>query len=279
MPPFILFAVLLFSFTRFANADCNCGYYDPSNKNLFTDYLIVYFNETETFPSNLFSIQSYEHGNEKSWNARYRNGANASNVELATSSPSYLYPSNTSLELALLPSTNLHLVKGADIESVRRDIQYGSFRSLIRPAQPFTGGSAVSFGIDYNLSQVIQVNTMNTDNPESAWINTLLGEEFPDRDLGVNFAVILNNTDTSFKGVSPWDFTELRFDWLPDKVDFWIGDVLTRSAKSDNISREKYPVTPSPMYFKHWSDGDPYAMGGPPPNRTTGNVGWMRAFF
>lgn len=260
-------------------ADCNCGYYDPVNRNLFTEYLIVYFNETESFPNDAFTIKSYEDGYEKSWNARYRNGANSSNVKLTSSPPSYLYPSNTSLELGLSPSSKLHLVNGAEIQSIRRDIQYGSFRSLIQPSQPFSGGSAVSFGLDYNLTQSIQVNTMNTDKPDTAWISTLLGEEFPDRDLGVNYTVILNNTNTKFKGVSPWDFTEFRFDWMPDKVDFWIGDVLTRSAKSDKISREKYPVTPSPIYFKHWSDGDPYAMEGPPPNRTLGRVGWTRAFF
>jgi len=145
----ITFAVFSLLCTSLATADCNCGYYDPLTKNLFTEYLIVYFNETETSPSDIFSIQSYEHGYEKSWNARYRNGANSSNVALATSPPSYIYPANISLELALSPSTKLHLVRGADIQSVRRDIQYGSFRALIRPSQAFAGGSAVSFGLDY----------------------------------------------------------------------------------------------------------------------------------
>jgi hypothetical protein len=258
---------------NYVQANCPCGYYDPSTKYLFTENLIVYFNESTSFPQNSFEVQSYENGYEKSWNARYRSGANASNTAITNSLPSF----NTSLELFVSPPTPLHLVMGGGIRTLRSDILYGTFRSLIRPSQPWVGGSALSMMLDFNETQRIQMSTMNMDTVDSAWINMLLGGEFPDRDLGVNYTVILNSTE--YKGVSPWDFTELRFDWTEDKVDYYIGNILSRSAKKKNISSLKWPSTPSPLFLKHWSDGDAYGMGGPPPNRTSGHVGWTRAFF
>ncbi|KAN0108062.1 hypothetical protein V8E51_007804 [Hyaloscypha variabilis] len=43
------------------NRDCSCGFYDRTSKHLFTDSLIVYFNETTSFPYEAFTISNYTH--------------------------------------------------------------------------------------------------------------------------------------------------------------------------------------------------------------------------
>lgn len=175
-----MFQILLFaSSALLVAADCNCGYYDPSTGNLFTERLILYFNETMNFPAEVLSIQTYEDGYEKGWNSRYRNGANVSNVRRAASTPSTLYQSSTSLELALSPSDKKHLVMGGGVRSLRQDIQWGSFRPLIRPSQPWLGGSAMSMNVEFNETQSISMSSMNADAPDAAWVNTLLADEFP----------------------------------------------------------------------------------------------------
>lgn len=60
---------------------CSCGFQDPNTNNIFTDSLIVYFNETNTsVPNNLFSVDTFEHRYEKGWSIFYREGASPSNV-------------------------------------------------------------------------------------------------------------------------------------------------------------------------------------------------------
>jgi len=37
--------------------------------------------------------------------------------------------------------------------------------------------------------------------------------------------------------------------------------------------------TPSSLYLRHWSNGNPRSSQGPPKEPTVANVGWLRAFF
>jgi hypothetical protein len=47
------------------NKNCSCGFYDDSTKHIFTDSLIIYFNETLAFPYEEFVISNYTHKYEK----------------------------------------------------------------------------------------------------------------------------------------------------------------------------------------------------------------------
>lgn len=275
---FVLFVLGLLKNARAdSSSNCACGYYDPVTENLFTDFLIVYFNETTTFPSDVFQTQDYENKYEKSWNARYRQGADPSNVQI-TNSTSGGNRNSSSLEFTMNPPTSHHLVKGGAIQTLRKDIQYGSFRSSIRPAQAWSGGTGMSMVLKYNETQNIQINSLNQKQPTDAWINTLLGDEFPDRVLGLNFSSLANNASYSPQ-INPWDFTEVRIDWTKDTVKFYIGNVLARSISIKSASSRKFPVTPSPLSFKLWSNGDSYFTAGPPTRNTTANLGWTRSFF
>ncbi|KAJ9668753.1 hypothetical protein H2201_000997 [Coniosporium apollinis] len=248
---------------------CSCGYYDSSTQNLFTESIIIYFNETDGILPDDFVVDSFKHKFEKGWNSKYRQGVDLANVQLQNAT-------NSSLELYVSPSTPDHLVIGGGIRTTRRDIQYGTFRSLLRSPRQWAGGSALSMRLGYNETESMEINMQNANNPADAWISTLMRGEFPERDLGVNYS-ILSNSSMVNGTASPWNFTEVRIDWTEEEVRYFIGTNLTRSGKRKG--GKKIPETPAPFYLRHWSTGDTYSTEGPPTERSVASVGWTRLFF
>ncbi|KAK7556250.1 hypothetical protein IWX91DRAFT_346187, partial [Phyllosticta citricarpa] len=259
--------VLALSFSHLsaaASSDCSCGFYDDSTGNLFTESLIQYFNETSDLSE--FIVEDFEHKVEKSWNSKYRQGASADNV----------VANGTSLELYCDPSTSQHLVNGASIRSKRRDILHGTFRSYIRGPQSGMGGSSMTMRVLFNETESLEMNMMNTDSYSDAWVNTLMEAEWPDRSLGINYTVLGNSSVTNGT-VWPYDYMELRMDWTEKEIRWWVAGNNSRNATKKEDG--KLPITPAPLYFRHWSTGNTYTMEGPPNWRSVANVGWFRAFF
>ncbi|OCK77232.1 glycoside hydrolase family 16 protein [Lepidopterella palustris CBS 459.81] len=260
--------------------NCSCGFYDALTKELFTDSIIVYFNESTELPLADFHAESYQNNYEKDWNAVYRQGADPANLQLNAS--------HKSLDLYIKPSTEHHEVVGAAIRTLRQDIQYGSFRSLMRSPPKNSGGSAMSMMLQYNESQVTELSLMSTDKAAEAWVGTFVHDEFTTRNLGVNYSVLTNVSsanrnytvlaNTAANGsLNPWEFTEYRIDWTKDAINFYVGGNCTRTVlRKDDDSIQSVPA---PVYFKHWSTGNKYSMEGPPKNRTLASVRWIRMFF
>ena len=251
---------------------CPCGFYDSNSQSLFTESSIVYFNETAILPTTDFVAESYTHQFEKGWNTQFRQGAAVSNVAIANSSSK----GSKALELHVQPAQADHLVVGASLRTIRRDIQYGSFRSLMRSPAQWAGGSVLSMALDYNLTQMVTLNLQNADQPSAASVSMLEGQEFPNPDRGISYA---NMTSGTFGNgtISPWNYTEFRMDWTKEKVSFFIGGYLARNIlKNEN---EGLFSAPSPLYFRLWSNGNPQYSQGPPEQPVSANVGWARLFF
>lgn len=281
-----LFALHLLSISFLATANvldgqqnvCSCGFFDRDMNELFTDSMIVYFNETIFLEEN-FITEDYEHKYEKEWNSVFRQGADPVNVRINESH---------SLELVVSEPTKHHLVNGGDIRTKRRDIQYGSFRTLLKAPQKDAGGSALSMKWQYNDTEACELSVMNTATPSEAWIGTFINNEFTSRSLGVNFTDAINSTSgnrdyTVLEGahedgsVDPWGYTEYRIDWTKDAIDFYVGGNLTRSISREKNSR--LPSVPASLHFMHWSTGNQYSMDGPPLRESSANVRWVRLFF
>jgi hypothetical protein len=259
------------------NGNCTCGFYDGATGSLFTDSIIVYFNETENLPSD-FVAEHYINKYEKDWNAIYRQGADPANLQL----------SNGSLQLLVQPPTDDHVVQGAGLRTARRDIQHGSFRTLIKSPRQTSAGSAMSMMWQFNETQVTELSVMNTNDPSEAWVGTFINGEFTERDLGTNYTQLLggpsaNHNYTTLAGglsngsVNPWDFTEYRIDWTEDYINFYVGGNLTRQILHKD--KKDIPSVPAPVYLKHWSTGNRYSMRGPPGRASAAEVGWTRMFF
>ncbi|EDU41793.1 conserved hypothetical protein [Pyrenophora tritici-repentis Pt-1C-BFP] len=258
---------------------CTCGFYDGQTKELFTDSIIVYFNETTDIPAD-FVAEEFQQRYGKDWNAVYREGASPANVRINQS---------VALDLVVQPSTADHIVTGASLRTARRDIQHGSFRTLIKSPSRRALGTAASMMWKYNETQMTELSVMNTNYHANPWVGTFVNNEFTTRNLGMNFSQLLNDTAanrnyTTLGGgmangsINPWEFTEYRIDWTVDYINFYIGGNLTRQVLQKK--NKKMPSVPSALYFKHWSTGNRYSMRGPPTEyASVAEVGWIRMFF
>ena len=253
------------------NNDCPCGFYDATNDNLFTESLIVYFNETTKFPTDQFTIQDCKHKWERGFNTIYREGASTDNVILANASDSanstvFPYPS---LQMYIDTAEKNHLVVGSQINSVRQDMQYGSFSALVRGPSPYSGGSVISMIFYHNDSQTFQMDLQNANSPQTTWLATLVAGEFPDQSPGINYTT-LNDTSFSNYTSSPYDYVNLQVDWDYKSINFSYSDIVTRSVTRKEDS--SVPSVPGPLIFQYWSDGDKYRSQGPPHERNAVNI-------
>lgn len=251
-------------------SQCTCGYRDAETQQLFTESLIVYFNETDAIDPEIFTLQSYAHKKEQGWNSVYRQGAKPENAIITNVTS--IWPHVQALELQTDPWETNHTVNGGSLQTVRKDIQYGSFRAALKSADQWTGGTALSFQLRYNASQSLEMDFMNMDDPADAAVSNLVNGEWPADDILTNFTVL------EAAGLDPWKtFTNVRMDWNKTNVAFYIADNKTRAETKKHLT---LPLAGQPLELRSWSTGDQTWMEGPPSvNATKSHVLWVRAFF
>lgn len=251
-----------------APADCHCGFLDPLTGRSYTDSLIVYFNETGELGGD-FNVSSYEHAYEKGWGKYFREGAREDNVYYQNGSTWNISPGWLNLNVS--GKTQKHLVSGAEIESKRQDMLYGSFRGLLRSAAPYaSGGSALTMRLLHNESISAELNLLSMDDSgvTAKYASTTNGEA-PLPENSVNYTTLLDSDYNQ----SPWDFWEYRMDWDESNIEWYAGVNKTRTMPAANWT---LPVSFS---LKHWSLGFPGWTEGPPANDSGAAIGWMRLFF
>ncbi len=64
--------------------------------------------------------------------------------------------------------------------------------------------------------------------------------------------------------------------WI-EYIKFYIGGHVARTISRDE--KGGLPTTPSPLFIRHWSNGNTYTSQGPPGQPTSAHVGWVRVFF
>jgi hypothetical protein len=249
-------------------SDCHCGFLDPLTGRSYTDSLIVYFNETGELVND-FNVSGYEHAYEKGWGKYYREGASESNVYYTNGSTWNISPGWLNLNVS--GKTQKHLVSGAEIESKRQDMLYGSFRGLLRSAAPYaSGGSALTMRLLHNesLSADLSLLSMDDSGVTAKYAATTDGQP-PLPENSVNYTTLLGSDYNQ----SPWDFWEYRMDWDEDNIEWFAGVNKTRTMPAANWT---LPVSFS---LKHWSLGYAGWTEGPPANDSGAAIGWMRLFF
>lgn len=251
-------------------SECSCGFQDDATSSVYTESLVVYFNETDFIDPAVFEVQQFAHKKEPGWNSRFKIGATPENVRFAniTDDGSQVQ----ALELLLDPPDQDHLVNGGSLQSARRDIQYGLFETALRPASNRSTGSTLSFGVNYNRSNGAQFDFMNNDGSETAQVSNLINGEWPAADLVTNLTIMQN------AGLRPWrSFNDIRFSWNESAVTFNIVDNVTRAVTKKERS---VPTAGQSLKINTWSLGDKtYGMGPPVHNTTRSHVLWVRAFF
>ncbi|KAF2772416.1 hypothetical protein EJ03DRAFT_372162 [Teratosphaeria nubilosa] len=266
----ILNSVLALATATSSISQCGCGFQDPDSLAVYTESLIVYFNETDAIDTEIWDNERYSHKNEKGWNSIYRVGADPSNVRFVNDT--LLKPPEQALELLTQPSDVNHLVKGAELRTIRKDIQYGSFEAALKPPTQWAGGTALSFLLRYNASQSLEMDLMNMNDPSDAAVATLVNGEWPASDLKTNFTILEQ------AGVDPWtQFVPVRIQWDKTSVQFHVANNQTRAVTNHDRT---IPAAGQPLSLKTWSTGDSTYMEGPPAgNASRSHVQYVRAFF
>nr|POF13720.1 hypothetical protein CFP56_02743 [Quercus suber] len=222
---------------------CSCGFRDPASNKTYTESLILYFNETENVNPRIFTTETYDHRKEKGWKITYRQGAVSENVafgdEGALPWQDQIDGNSSTLELWTDPSTLDHLVNGAQLRSVREDILYGSFRAEMRSAQPWIGGSALTFALKYNDSTSLSMDMCNQDNPQDARITNLINGEWPETD-----SIVVNRSVANVRWVRAFFNSSLMSDRDHQAYDQRC-NATAQCSTEDNTLRISTPYSPA----------------------------------
>ena len=163
------------------------------------------------------------------------------------------------------------MVPIAEIVSQRDDILYGSFRIGMRTTA--VNGTCGAFFSYYNDSSEIDLEFLSkqqtlTTGSVNLVIQSPQNEALgyvPDTSSDFDLAALSSAPDVGYN--------EYRFDWLPDRVDFYANSRLLRSM-TENI-----PHFPGHVHVIHWSDGNAGWSAGPPSQDAVLTVSYIKAYF
>lgn len=143
--------------------------------------------------------------------------------------------------------------KGAQIETIRNDYWYGSYRAKFRTgvhSGSITQGSCNAFFLYHSDPQEIDVEILTQD-------------QIPGQQYTVHF-VTQPERDSTY--LLPWDpastYIEYGFDWYVDKVDFFVNGKKVKTQFQNSM--HTVPYEPGKIVLVHWT-GNPNWSGIPPP--------------
>jgi hypothetical protein len=164
----------------------------------------------------------------------------------------------------------------AEVSSSRNDILYGSFRAAIK----FTdvNGTCGAFFWYHNDTQEIDMEFLSKDPKTLNLVVHSPESDKPSRsikgsgDLGV---VETPGSSTAWESIIKFaqEFHEYRFDWMPDRIQFYVDGLLAWTT-TENI-----PDSPGHLMLSHWSNGNPGWSDGPPMQDAVMEVGYVKAYF
>jgi hypothetical protein len=164
----------------------------------------------------------------------------------------------------------------AEVSSSRNDILYGSFRAAIK----FTdvNGTCGAFFWYHNDTQEVDMEFLSKDPKTLNLVVHSPESDKPSRSIkGSGDMGVLGTpgSSTAWESIIEFaqEFHEYRFDWMPDRIQFYVDGILARTT-TENI-----PDSPGHLMLSHWSNGNPGWSGGPPTEDAVMEVGYVKAYF
>ncbi|KAF9875647.1 hypothetical protein CkaCkLH20_07028 [Colletotrichum karsti] len=263
-----------------ASAACECGYAAniTGTVEIFTDLIETDFTRVRDIQNNTdWARQEF---NKTNSNARGPLGENFTPTNVASvhqgSSSFGLSSTKTDAGLQLLveSSTRDGLVPGAEIDTVRNDLQYGSFRAMMKV--PDVAGTCAAFFWYYNDTQEIDMEFLTREfNPanNSFPVNIVLQSRAA-MEKGYDAAGTGNFIKTNLGFNPTTDFHEYRIDYLRDEVIFYADGTVIGSMNGSAV-----PAEGGHLILQHWSNGNPLWSGGPPKKDAILTVASVKAYF
>ncbi|KAI8097607.1 concanavalin A-like lectin/glucanase domain-containing protein [Halteromyces radiatus] len=253
---FFLFLTLPLLLQAQLDNSCDCGYYDP-NDNQYSIW-------TSKWEMDFEGKSSVTQGSPKLLNqleqdffrANYEIGAKWVNSFGRIFTKDNVQIQNGVLQLSVTVNNNNNnnnnnnSIRCSAIGTKRQDILYGSFRSLMRLTPENGTVQAMYF---FHPEGEIDIEVLGAVAPPQSYFAIHPGLREP------NGRASALTHDNHFLNFDPSiDFHEYRFDWFPDRAEFYIDGALAQTLVT-NI-----PNAPGRFMFSHWTDGNPTFSKGPP---------------
>lgn len=259
---------------------CDCGFRDENN-HVWSE---IWYADYSNYKSNLHKDAHYV-VMDYTVNAKHKDTLNRvfdpNNVQI---------DEQGQVQLAVR-KVNDNEYTSASFGTRRQDILYGTFRASIKTS-PVPGTVAAFYfyrndtcEIDIeSLSRMqnpwktffsVQPQIYNPDGSASTLTNDK--HELPFDPTSVSFFNSLSlSLDSSPKPLKPLfhqEYHEYRFDWIPDRIDYYIDG---QHANSFNTT---VPQSPGRVMLNHWTDGNPKYSGAAPDQDAFLSVANLTVFF
>ncbi|KAK1595219.1 concanavalin A-like lectin/glucanase domain-containing protein [Colletotrichum navitas] len=261
-------------------AACECGYSAniTGTVEVFTDLIETDFTKVMDIENDADWIR--QEFNKTNTNARGPLGEDFQPANIAAvheGSSSYGFSStkaDAGLQLLVRSSTVNGMVPGAEIDSAREDVKYGSFRAMIKV--PSIAGTCAAFFWYHNDTQEIDMEFLTREfNPSnnSFPVNLVLQSR-----ASLEKGYVASSTGNFLKvnlGFNPaTDFHEYRIDYLRDNVTFYADGKVLAAMNGSAV-----PTEGGHLILQHWSNGNPLWSGGPPKTDAIMTVASVKAYF
>jgi hypothetical protein len=274
-----------------AQLDCSCGFVVNST---YSEYYAIF---TEILETDFLHVGNLQHDTSDAWIPQAYNTTpkqargpygKASQVENVKLNPLHnawdwagpgIRGQDPGLQLwtrdnlIKIPGTSKSTVPMSEIVSTRDDMLYGSFRIGVKATA--VNGTCGAFFFYLNDTAEIDMEFLSLEHQNSSDSGTvhLVIQSEENKKLGY---VEAGSPDYNFHSLdfSPaFGYNEFRFDWLPDRVDFYANGEIIKTI-TDNI-----PSSPGSLHIAHWSNGNQGWSAGPPTEDAVMTVSYVKAYF
>jgi beta-glucanase (GH16 family) len=169
------------------------------------------------------------------------------------------------------------MIRSAELVSERDDILYGSFRIAMKTSS--IDGTCAAFFFYRNDSQEIDTEILSSQQRSAvnSWpIHLVVQNTTPSTDGPVDYRGSVQdvyNLSSSLRGGTTGNYNEYRFDWLPDRISYYV------NGQHAWTTTENVPSTAGQIHISHWSNGNPLWSGGPPEQDAVLTVSYVKAYF
>ncbi|KAK3692663.1 concanavalin A-like lectin/glucanase domain-containing protein [Podospora appendiculata] len=166
------------------------------------------------------------------------------------------------------------MVSGAEVDSSRLDLSYGTFRALMKMSS--VPGTCAAFFWYFNDTQEIDMEFLSKDfdAANGSYPVNLVLQSREAAEAGYN-AVQTGNFVKAYLPFNPAaDFHEYRIDYVPGQVFFYADGVLLAGMNGSAV-----PSSSGHLILQHWSNGNALWSGGPPAQDAVLTVGYVKGYF
>ncbi|KUJ09920.1 glycoside hydrolase family 16 protein [Mollisia scopiformis] len=164
-------------------------------------------------------------------------------------------------------------IVGAQMNSNRQDLRYGTFRALMK--LPSVNGTCSSFFWYFNNSQEIDMELLSSEfqpNPNNTYLINLVDQSLASVQRG--YAIPGTEYMVADLPFDPADgYHEYRIDFIPGLIIYYADEQVIGTLNGS------IPSMPGHMILTHWSNGDPTWSGGPPATEAVLAIAGVRAYF